>query len=150
MQVLVLRDPNALANPSLQAFIKQALSAQFTIDANSNLADTAEELFSYIQRPDMFLLIGIEDGEFQGLLLAHLPLSRLFPMPMINLIYCTGSKDLRLAMCDRIMDIFVSHGYTKTWAVNSSGHSDKAWEKVLDTGRNVFKRLGTVYSVGVK
>lgn len=148
MEIIVLRDKNALANPSFQQFLQEALAANFNV--NGNLVDVAQELMAYIENPNMFMLVGMEDGEFRGLLLAHLPLSRLFPVPMITFLYCAGSKALRIGLCDRIMDIFVSHGYTKTWAWNSSGHSDKAWEKVLDTGRNVFKRLGSVYSVGVK
>jgi hypothetical protein len=148
MQILTLRDPNALANPSFRTFLSEALKSNFSV--NSDLSDVAEELFAYIQRPDMFMLVGMEDGEFRGLLLGHLPQSRMFPTPMITFLYCSGSRELRLGLCDRIMDIFVSHGYTKSWAWNSSGHSDKAWEKVLDTGRNQFKRLGSVYSVEVK
>jgi hypothetical protein len=148
MQILTLRDPNALANPSFQTFLQTALSSNFSV--NSNLSDVVQELVAYMTQPNMFMLVGMEDGEFRGLLLAHLPLSRMFPVPMITFLYSAGTPELRIALCDRIMDIFVSHGYTKSWAWNSSGHSDKAWEKVLDTGRNQFKRLGSVYSVEVK
>lgn len=126
MDVVEIRDPRALTVPALQDFLKRALESNalltpFGFDA------VAADIFDMAVNPTKFLFVGAENGEFRALTMGFLPDGNLFPFPTISLFYNEGSRELSREIREQTMDFVVSHGYTRLLAVNSSGHTDKAW-----------------------
>jgi hypothetical protein len=149
MEIINLRNPNALMVPEVYQLLERALgSVEFL--APGGLSSVAEDLMFYVNAEDHFLFLGVEDGAWKAVGMASLPNNRLFPYPTINLVYNEGSHDLVLELMDFALDIFLANGYTKIWAVNGSGHSDKAWERIFKHPRLKGKYLGGAYHFEVQ
>jgi hypothetical protein len=110
----------------------------------------AADLFELVTNDNYFLLIGFEEGEAKSVAWGFFPASRMFPFPTIQLFYSEGSKELLLAMKERLLDVLLERGYTKAWAVNITGKSNAAWTKVFETaGKTKISVLGSVMELSV-
>lgn len=149
MEVIELRNPNALMVPEVWQLLERALSTR-NIMAPGGLSSVAGDLVNYAKNPSRFLLLGAEDGQFKCVVMLELPSSMLFPTPVLTLAYNEGSKELLKTTQKRVLDIVTNHGYTKLWAANTSGRSDKAWEKAFKLAGVVPERLGSLYNFKVE
>jgi hypothetical protein len=130
MNVIELRNPNALGITDIQQLIKRAVESGALL-APGGFDTVAADIFTFVTDPNQFMLLGAEDGAFKSVVLAFLPVGNLFPYPTVVLFYNEGSRALSKATQDKLLDIMLEHGYTRLLAVNSSKRGDKVWQKAL-------------------
>lgn len=149
MDVIELRNPKALLIPEVQALLKRAVEAG-TFLAPGGFDTVAEDVFNMVTDEYQFMLLGAEKGAFKSVVLGHLPVGNLFPYPTIVLFYNEGSRALSRATGVKLMDFIVSHGYTKTLAVNSSGHADDVWMKGIVPSKATAHIAGSLAVIEVE
>lgn len=130
MDVIELRNPNALRLPALQGLLRRAVESEVLM-APDGFDILAEDIFSFVMNPGQFMLVGSEKGEFRSLVLGYEPSSRLFPYPTIIMFYNEGSRTLLRATSTKLLDILVAKGYTKMLGVNGSKRPDGPWLRLL-------------------
>lgn len=143
MDVIELRNPNALLVHEVQALLKKAVASDALL-APGGFDTLAEDLLGFVTNPDHFMLLGAEDGHFKTLLMGYFPNSQLFPYPTVILFYNEGTPELREATQRKYMDIMLSRGYTQSLAVNGSKRSDKAWMKLLTPEGSTSEKIGSL------
>lgn len=143
MEIIQLRNPNALMVPEVQRILKAAVESD-ALMAPGGLSSVAEDLIEYVTNPNHFLFLGAEAGKFKAMLMGHFPNGQLFPYPQVIVLYNEGSKELKTAIQQRYIDIMLERGYTKTLAMNGSKRSDRAWLKSLTPPNCKAEPLGTV------
>lgn len=148
MQILHVKNPNALQNPLLVDLFKRALTA-IPDAAPGGFESCAEDIFNCIASPDVITVVGVEDGAFTSLCVATLPNNNIFPYPNVCIGYNSGSRETWLMVKQRVMDILLEKGYTHYRTANTSGHADAAWEKVMSLGDYTLSKVGTLYDVKV-
>ena len=136
-KVIRLQNPNALASPEFRAFLKRSVQRGALI----SLDDLLQGLGQRLSDPNFAVLVGIEDGQFQGLVLLGLPTSVWQPAPYIYHFYNGGKADLRDALIAATVDFVVQAGYTKFLAVNLTDRDFKAWAKT-------FQKAGKATELG--
>ena len=137
MTVIRLQNPNALASPEFRAFLKRSVQRGALI----SLDDLLQGLTQRLADPNFAVLVGFEDGQFQGLVLLGLPTSVWQPSPYIYHFYNGGKVALRDALLKAMVDFVVQAGYTKFLAVNLADRDFKAWAKV-------FRKAGKATELG--
>ena len=147
--VITLRNPRALMLPNITAIIDRAFTS-VKIVAPGGLNTVAEDLFKMINDPLQFLMIGMEAGEPKSVIMGFLPNTNLFPYPTVTLFYNEGSKELLRASKAYLFDTLSQAGYTKCWAINSTGRSDAAWIRVFSDEHVAMKPIGSVIELSVK
>lgn len=153
MHIQTIRDPRALLNPEVYKLLERAFAA--TELAPGGVGSVAQELFQIVTGKQGHLVIGAEadaegNSSWRAVALMYLPNSQLFPRPLVQLFYNEGSRALRGALSDKLMDIATAAGYTKAWAVNTSGRDDKVWARAFSGQKRTAKHLGSVFEIGVK
>ena len=144
MTAIIVRNPKALLVPRVQTLLEQAISSVPYL-APDGLNSIAPDLMAHITDERLFMAVGIENGEHKSLVLGNLPLNNFFPYPVISVAYHMGSKALGNEMKELVVDFFLQAGYTKFWALNASGHSDKAWLKVFEKENVSATPIGTAF-----
>lgn len=129
-KAIEVKNTQVFAIPQVQKLLEEALASVDFI-APGGLASVAEDLFEYVNRDDHWLVLGIENGEYVGLVMAFGHSNNLFPYPTVTLIYNAGTAEMRRELVRETMDILTQKGYTKAWAVNGSKRSDKAWQRLF-------------------
>lgn len=130
MDVIELRNPNALRLPALQGLLKRAVESEALLSPDG-FDVLAEDIFNFVIRTDQFMLVGSEKGEFRSLVLGYEPGSRMFPYPSVIMFYNEGSRALLRATKTKLLDILVAKGYTKMLGINGSKRHDGAWLRLL-------------------
>lgn len=148
MQILHVRNPQALANPMLLKLFEDALTA-IPDAAPGGVASCAQDIYACIANPDIITLVGVEEGAFTTLCVAVLPNNNIFPYPSIVIGYNVGSRETYRAVKARMLDTLLEKGYTHFRTANTSGHSDAAWEKVSSLDGYTLSQAGTLYDVKV-
>lgn len=140
MDVIEVRNPKALAVVEVQQLLKRAVESGALIAPNG-FDTVAKDIFEFVTNTQNFMLLGAEQGHFKSVVLGYFPVGNLFPYPTVVLFYNEGSKDLLEATKEKLLDIIVSNGYTSMLAVNGTGHSDRAWLKVLTPKEGVSSKV---------
>lgn len=149
MEVVRLTDPQALFVPQLAQLLKRAVESG-TLLAPGGFDSVTKDIFDFTTDPNQFMLLGAEKGDFKAVVLGFFPNGSLFPYPTVVLIYNEGTKDLSVAMRNKLLDTLVSRGYTRMLAVNASGYTDKAWMKTLTPTGATSKIIGSLGMFEVK
>lgn len=130
MDVIELRNPQALAKGDIQQLIRRAVEAGPFL-APHGFDIVAPDIFQFVTDPRQFMFLGAEEGKFKCVVLGFLPTGNLFPYPTIVLFYNEGSRALSRLVQERLLDHILSNGYTRILAINGTGHSDTVWLKAL-------------------
>lgn len=139
-----LKNPRALLAPEVEKVLRSAVAA-VEFAAPGGFDSIAADLFRWVSSDNFFILIGFEDGEAKGTVWGFFPADRIFPYPTVTMFYSKGSKELRDALADKLLETLLSRGYTKAWAVNATGRSNAAWQRLFRLpGRTAAKPLGSV------
>lgn len=145
MHVLHLTEPKALANPKLIAFLRKVLTSGVLLtEINFDTPAVAEEIFHYVNDPDHFIVLGMENGEFTSLALGFFSSSALAPLPTIGIFYNEGSAEVRQAVSQELLDIVTERGYTEVLALNTTGRHDRAWAKVVGAAGTYHEAVGSL------
>ena len=148
-RAVLLRNPRALLIPNVAMLIKRAVEGTEHV-APGGIDTTAKEFFDYTTEEDKFLFLGMEDGAPKGLVMGYFPDSALFPLPMVTLIYNEGTKALTKAMLQATFDHITANGYSKVWAINTTGKSDKAWIRALTPKGATGRIIANVIETAIK
>lgn len=140
---MLLRNPQALMIPEIQQLLKRAID-QGTFLAPGGFDTVAQDIFNFVTDHRQFMILGAEDGKWKACCMGFLPAGNLFPYPTVVMIYNEGSRELSKEVQAEAMDFMVSNGYTRALAVNTSGHTDKAWQKVLTPEGAKSERVGSL------
>lgn len=139
MDVIELRNANALRLPDLQGLIKRAVESEVLMTPYG-FDSVADDIFSFVVNPTQFMLIGIEKGKYSSLVLGYEPTSKLFPYPTVIMFYNEGSRALLIATKQKLLDILTSKGYTKMLGINGTKRDDKLWLRLF-TPKGATSRL---------
>lgn len=126
MDVIELRELNALRIPDIQILLKNAVESGALLAPNG-FDSVAADIIEFVRDPQQFMLLGAENGKFRSVVLGYLPVGNLFPYPTTVLFYNEGSRKLARATQEKLLDFLMSRGYTRLLAVNSSGKKDDVW-----------------------
>ncbi len=148
-KVILLRNPRALLVPEVAMLLKRAVEGTEHV-APGGVDTTAKEFFDYTTDESMFLFLGMEDGAPKGLEMGYFPDSALFPLPMVTLIYNEGTKALTKAMLTATVEHISARGYSKFWAMNATGKSDKAWIRALTPKGTTGRVIANVIEMAIK
>lgn len=138
-QIIEVRDPNVFETDECRAFFQRAfvtgrpMQPQLALDVSRALC--------LVQRS--VILMGLEDGEWRGLLMGTLPVSPIAPHPNVFFLYNAGSAEMRKALIQQAIDWMHANGYTEATATNWSPHSDEAWLRLWGDLGNVQKQAST-------
>lgn len=143
MDVITLRNPQALLIPDIQNLLKRAVESGVFL-APAGFDTVAGDIMSFVTDPKQFLILGAEGGQFKSVVMGYLPVGNLFPYPTVVMFYNEGSRKLSKETQDHLMDFIVSNGYTRMLAVNSSGHSDRTWLKGLTPSGAIGDIVGSL------
>lgn len=130
MDVITLRNPQALLIPDIQNLLKRAVESGVLL-APAGFDTIAQDIFNFVTDPRQFMILGAEQGAFKSVAMGYLPVGNLFPYPTVVMFYNEGSRALSRETQDHLMDFITSNGYTRMLAVNSSGYADRTWLKGL-------------------
>lgn len=146
MQTLRLRNPKALEIDSINALFARALaSTAFPI-----MAVSSPEIARLISDPHAHVQIGIEnDKDPRGVSITVLPENPLDQRPQVPLFYVDKGAKIRKPLIQGIVDFVRENGYTTFWAINFTGHSDKAWSKVMAPVGWGIKPVGSIMEFGL-
>lgn len=147
--VVQLKNPHALLTDQVIKILKAATeSVQFA--APGGFDSIAADLYKWVTNDNFFIMLGFEDGEAKAVTWGFFPADRIFPYPTITMFYSKGSAELRQGMAIRTLELLLSRGYTSAWAVNSSGRSNAAWQRLFRIpGHTKITVLGSVMQLSV-
>lgn len=150
MQAIHVQNPRALLVPEIEALIRRATTA-ISFAAPGGFDSIATDMYKFVTMDGLFMVMGVEDGKHVGLVLGGFPTLNIFPYPTIFLFYNEGSPKMVKLLAQKTLDIMLERGYTKAWAVNSSGRPDAVWERLFRLqGVTELVPMGTVYELRVK
>jgi len=148
-EVIQLKNPRALLAPEVEKILRAATASDAFV-APVGFDSVAGDLFEMVTNENSFILIGFEAGEAKAVTWGFFPGSRMFPFPTITMFYSIGSKTLLGAMREKLLDVLLERGYTKAWAVNITGKSNAAWQKVFTVpGKTKIEVLGSVMQLSL-
>lgn len=130
MHIFQVRNPRTLLLPDVAGLIRRGVE-KITVAAPGGFDSVAQDFYIHTTSPLYFLLLGYENEEPLGFVTGQFPTSRLFPYPMITLMYSEGTRALTKALVEKATDTVAERGYKCAWALNGSGRSDKAWLRAL-------------------
>lgn len=137
VEVIHLRNPNALSSPDFRAFLKRSVKRGSLLDE----AALIQGLLARLPDPGFAALVGVEKGVFQALSLISLPANSWQPQPYVQHFYNGGSAALRDALVKATVDFVVQAGYTTFIAVNLVDRGFDAWAKT-------FRKAGETKVIG--
>ncbi len=73
------------------------------------------------------MFVGLEAGEPLALAVVRLPADPKAEEPMLDMLTNLGSHALGTEVLSHALAFVWESGYTKTWTINLTGHSDAAW-----------------------
>ena len=148
MQTIVLRNPQALENPDLVAFLRRAFTSfPHAAGKTVGLEGVIEDIFSFIKDPDFYMILGVENGEFTTLAVLQKGASKLFPYPTVFCFYNEGTAAAKRGVVAHILEIVRELGYTRFRTANMSGHSDEVWERGFKRDGVGITPIGTIFEM---
>lgn len=138
MEVHRVRSPKVLSNPAIRRLFEAGLS--YSVFGIAPFEEVLPDLKVLIRDPKAGVFIGFDDkNRPKSMGIITLPPTKLITCPQVIALYSTGGRELTRATIAAGLEFIRSNGYIKFWAINSSGHSDKAWKRVFrlpgDTGK---------------
>lgn len=130
MDVILLRNPQALAKADIQQLLRRAVEGSPFL-APHGFDTVAPDIFSFVTDQQQFMFLGAENGQFKSVVLGFLPVGNLFPYPTVVSFYNEGSRALSRLTQERLLDHILASGYTRILAINGTGHPDPVWLKAL-------------------
>lgn len=124
--VIEVLNPRALMVPEVQQLLFNAMQA-VEIAAPYGFNSVAEALYQQVVSPNMFMVMGFENGDPKSVALGFFPTSALFPYPTVSLMYNEGNRRTARETQEKVMEIIAGRGYDKAWAFNASGKRDDVW-----------------------
>ena len=134
-----LTNPNVFSVPDVIDIFKRALE-NFEM-FNGDFEEALPELQIMVSKPEVGVMLGVEDGKFKGIGIVLLPDDKFSPIPQVPLFYNEGSMAIKRALVSKIVDFIVENGYTKFQAINTSGKADSIWARA-------FRRAGKSRRIG--
>lgn len=135
-----LSNPYALDIPEIKALFEKA----FKHDIPAPVDGVIEELRQLVASPATLCVIGWEDMEAKGLVIAFLPRSKLFLHPQTYHFYNSGSAKLRNDMLANMLDWTRENGYNDLFVANWTGAKDEVFERSFRKGNKMHK-IGAAY-----
>jgi hypothetical protein len=150
MEAIELRNPKALMVAEVQGLFKR-MTDRIGFMAPGGFDSIAPDLFRYVSDDGYFVILGVEDGAPRAIAMGFYPADNLFPYPTVTALYNEGSAGLVRVVAAKLLDTILHRGYSKVWAVNSSGKPDRAWQRLLRIpGRTAVVKLGSVMEFKVE
>lgn len=136
-----LQNPNILTDPGFLGLLTR-WSQSFGMPAPHHMVGdlgrimTSDKaaLFAGMERIDKWLAMGI----------VFLPEGPLNTTPQLAYFYNEGSPELRRILAQTMVDFVKQKGYTRFMALNHTGHSDKAWSKVMQVQGWTPAKVGSI------
>ena len=138
IQVVRLNNPKALLAPPMQELFRKAFDGNPLI---AGIDDAPGEYVRVVTNPAVGLFVGVEKGEFKGLVLVELPGSPLAKMPNVLHFANFGTAKLRDALIQAALDFIVQAGYTRFVTINLTGRGDAVHNRL-------FKKVGKAKPLG--
>jgi hypothetical protein len=139
--VVRVQNPGFFQVPEFVGLIDRALAVAPGIIAP--YADAPEEYTKIVINPLFGVFAGVEKGLLKALCIVALPQGKLMPIPQVWVFYNEGSRKLKDLLLKESLAFGVERGYMHFWAINASGRSDAAWNKVFE-GAGKPKKVGSV------
>jgi hypothetical protein len=149
MEVVQIKNPNAFTLEPVANLLSRALAITQRIEPE-RMAEVAPDVLAMVRDDNAFVFLGEENGQFKLIILGFLPTTKLFPHATIVSFYSDGSRALREAGKLKLMDFIKSRGYNNAWAVNGTGNTDAAWQRVFGLADTEISRVGSVFEIKVK
>lgn len=149
MEVVQIKNPAAFTLEPVADLLGRALAITQRIEPDQ-MAAVAPDILNMVADDNAFVFLGEEAGKFKLIILGFLPTTRLFPHATIVSFYSEGSRALREAGKQKLMDFIKSRGYNNAWAVNGTGNTDAAWQIVFGLDSTEISRVGTVFEIKIK
>ncbi len=138
IQVARLNNPQALLAPPMQELFRKAFDGNPMI---AGIDEVPEEYVRLLANPNVGFFVGVEKGEFKGLVLVELPGSPLAKMPNVLHFANFGTSKLRDALVQAALDFIVQAGYTRFATINLTGRGDAVHKRL-------FKKVGEAKALG--
>lgn len=128
---LVVRvlNPLALKVPEVRDLFEEAFTKLPTL-AGGWSEEVEFDLVGTIANPRNVVLVGQENDKFKACMIAHLPATKLAPLPFVYLIYNKGTKMLMKQMATEAIALMKAAGYTRFQCVNVAA-TDEAYARVF-------------------
>lgn len=144
-----LKNPRALLAPEVEKILRHAVDSSAFV-APAGFDSVAGDLFSLVTSDNYFIIIAFDGAEAKAVTWGFFPANRMFPYPTVQVFYSEGSKAILQALREKLLEVLLTRGYTKAWAVNITGNSDEAWTKVFEVpGKTQITKLGSVMELSV-
>lgn len=136
-RVIRVGNPATFAIPEVRGLFERGF-------ANSPLTPTGfgpaiKDFENMTKDPLVGVFLAYDDGKFQGFGIVILPHKTLVPYPQILHLYSEGKPKISEGLIEAGVAYMKEHGYTKFWALNGSGKSDKVWQRALRKGGSARK-----------
>lgn len=133
-------NPQALTQEPVLNILREAFPEGGNV-APEGFDAAASDFVRAIQDPNTYLLVGMEKGEFRGVVLMSVPANKIAARPQVIHFFNKGSMKMRDALLEEMTRIIAEEGFATFSAVNASGKSDEAWLKT-------FKKAGQAERIG--
>jgi len=137
MTVLRLQNGDGLDHPDLRNLFEAAYS--YSVFGSIVVEAATDDIRGIIEDPLFGVFVGFEDHKPTTLCIIGLPQSSLSPNPQCTVFFNAGSPEIRDATIREAVAFVKDRGYIKVWALNGSGHSDEAWQKVFSAAGSAGK-----------
>ncbi|MFN4261961.1 MAG: hypothetical protein ACK4RK_21990 [Gemmataceae bacterium] len=138
-----VRNAAAYVLPDIRRIVLRAFDSGSLVDPE----DAVVELAANADNPHLQAMLWREDGEWRGLAVVILPVSRLMPHASVLHFYNAGSAALRRAMVDKIVTVVRESGYDTIETLNLKG-KDAAFQRLWQPAGKVM-RAGSYFTINV-
>lgn len=140
----LIRNPYALADPELAALMERSYNS-VPRSHDTPYAAVVAELAGYVTHADQFMMVGYEDYFPKAICYGDLPNSRLFPHPILHVLYNEGSRACARVLREAVLDYLLSAGYTSLMVLNGTGREDRIWLRTMLLPGSKSRPLGSLH-----
>lgn len=138
-----VRNAAAYVLPDIRDFVLRAFGSGSLVAPE----DAVVELATNADDDRLQVMMWREDGEWRGMAVVILPVSRLMPNASVLQFYNAGSAQLRRAMVSKIVTVVRDAGYDSIEALNLNG-KDQAFQRLWRSAGPVTK-VGSFFMIDV-
>lgn len=138
-----VRNAAAYVLPDIREFVLRAFDSGSLVGPE----DAVVELATNAENQHLQVMMWREDGEWRGLAVVILPVSRLMPHASVLHFYNAGSAALRRAMVDKIVTVVREAGYGTIETLHLKG-KDAAFERLWRSAGKVT-RAGSYFTIDI-
>lgn len=141
MQTIHVKNPRALADPTLRLFLVEALSSSTLPYEDPEAA--AEALWAQVVAGQGAMHLALEGGIYWGVALTLLPNGPLNGAPRVVVFYVRkrAPKGTKSGLIQALVDYIRENGYTWGWAINATGSRDSVYKRA-------FRKAGKIRKLG--